>query len=1067
MRLPSDVHDRINDAAPVGLWVLDTSGHTVSYNPRTLELLGRDDAALRSVPAVELVHPSARDEFRAHLEALAGGDEHVPETERLFVRPDGSTTWLLVSARLVEHHAAGPMVVQWLHEMTRREELHQEVLYQREELAAAQQLARIASWRLNLSTGVVSWSDAMYDLLGWDRSREPMTLEEFSEHVVPEDRHLLDAAIAEVYDTGQLEYELRVLRDDGKVIWLRCRGAVRRDRDGQMKTLLATTHDVTQQKETELELLEAVGLSHFLRSLTSDANDSMTVAAALDRMFQRSLELDPNIRMVTFLPVIDESGEIELVAHYPGRDYTGPAAGHDLPTGRELRCAYRVLETREIQIIEFDEDGTVEMGHASAYLGEVFVVVVITVENTHTSNAAREALLETVSVQLIRVTEREQTNKELSAARDAALEASRHKSAFLATMSHEIRTPLNGVIGLNDLLLRTELDGNQRRITEGVQAAGRTLLAVINDVLDFSKIEAGRLELESVDFDLRDVIDRSASLLGERAYEKGIELAVSVRPDVPQFLRGDPTRLSQILTNLVSNAVKFTSEGEVIVLCDVLPPEDDTATTDDVLLRIEVSDTGTGVATDRQGDLFDAFSQAEMSTTREYGGTGLGLAICRQLVSAIGGEIGVNSEIDKGSTFWFTGHFLIGEPVVATDRSIDRAHVLVGRRALVVDDNASNRRILTELLQEWQIEVAQAAGAVEAVGKVRAAASNGEPFDLVLLDLVMPRHDGLELASMITGATDEPWPTLLLLSSAQNVDKDRLESAGIAVSLTKPVGRSALFDGLVDSLADLHGVEEVTRQPAGEVAESRGQHVLLVEDNEINQMVATGVLAMLGYTVEVARDGVEAVEMAARTSYDAILMDVQMPRMNGYEATRAIRAQEPDGRRVAIIAMTAAAVEGERERCLESGMDAFLTKPLEPERLAATLRSWLPEPPSKGVGDTERVLDPSRLESLRALGPKAVAIIDRSVATFIAQADQQVADMRVTVLADDATGLRSAAHSLRGSAGNLGAVLVADICGLLEDLADTGTTHGADGHLRELEAALPATLAALAAQGPA
>ena len=390
------------------------------------------------------------------------------------------------------------------------------------------------------------------------------------------------------------------------------------------------------------------------------------------------------------------------------------------------------------------------------------------------------------------------------------------------------------------------------------------------------------------------------------------------------------------------------------------------------MLRVEVTDTGIGIPSDVQPGLFEPFTQAEHSTSRNFGGTGLGLAICRQLVSAIEGDIGVDSEPGKGSTFWFTGRFAIGDPTLVAASNGAASHVLEGRRVLVVDDNASNRRILAEILGEWRLHVESAAGSDDAVRRIREAAARGQAFDAVLLDLVMPDHSGLELASIITATTEEPWPVMLLLSSAQSVDRVLLEAAGISRSLTKPVGRSALFNELVEILADVHGVEALTRAAPEERVDLLGQRVLVVEDNEINQLVALGVLQALGYSVEIASDGEEAVAMAARTTYDAIVMDVQMPRMDGYAATQAIRAQASGEARVPIIAMTAAAVEGESERCLAAGMDAFLTKPLQPEQLQETLRVQIAGRlrRSEAAQAAVRVVDGSRLDTLRAMGPE-------------------------------------------------------------------------------------------------
>ncbi len=832
-------------------------------------------------------------------------------------------------------------------------------------------------------------------------------------------------------------------------------------------SLLVTVQETTEQKQLELRLRESLETSAFLRAISSAANKSTTLATTLDLSYQQMVAFDPTARLTTFQPVHGEDGRMELAPRYPGRDYSVLSEDQLTPTLREQELALEAYDTHETVIDDLTLPGSVLVARAVRHRDDVVAVVVLTMTDETSGHERWLAVSSAAAAQAERVLERQLVNVELAEARDAAMSASRQKSDFLATMSHEIRTPMNGVIGLNDLLLRTPLDANQRRLAEGVQAAGQALLGVINDILDFSKIEAGKLHLESVDFEVRPLFDRVLALQGQRAHAKGIELAADLHHDIPAFVRGDPTRLAQILTNLVSNAVKFTPEGEVIVTCraETAEPRDETSASTEVVLRVEVADTGIGIPAELQEGLFEPFTQAEDSTSRRFGGTGLGLAICRQLVSAIEGDIGVRSTPGAGSTFWFTGRFAMGEPApVVTENEASR-HILEGRHVLVVDDNASNRRILSEVLSEWNMRVESAADADDAVHRVREAAVQGRAFDVVLLDLVMPGRSGLELASMITATIDPPWPAMLLLSSAQSVERHLLDGAGIGRSLTKPVDRSALFDALVEMLADILGVTALTYGTPETPVERLGRRVLVVEDNEINQMVAIGVLDSLGYATDVASDGAEAVTMAAQTRYDAIVMDVQMPRMDGYAATRAIRAQAPGDERVPIIAMTAAAVEGESERCLAAGMDAFLTKPLQPKQLAETLRSQISShaeaPADDEPGPPVQVLDDSRLDTLRAMGPGAAELIEQAVSRFTSEGTGWVARISSAAVLDDGSELRGLAHSLGGSAANLGAIGVQAICAQLERCGAANSMQAAADLLPALEGEMVAAVNAL------
>lgn len=828
-----------------------------------------------------------------------------------------------------------------------------------------------------------------------------------------DDRPAVIKAYSRIHIENQVDHEYRIVRPDGSTLWLSERLWLIRDGDGDGRCVVGMAKDITATKNAEEELRDA---HSFLNSIVDNVPIMLFVKDAKD------------LRFVLF----NQEGA-QLIG-LPQEEFIGK---NDFDFYPEDEAVFFTEKDREVL-----------NGKRKVEIAE---------ETIHTlTNGAR--LLHTKKIPILDeqgnprfllgisedITEKKQSEIALQEAKEAAEAASRAKSDFLANMSHEIRTPMNAIIGMTELLLDTELSSVQREYLKMVEESGDALLNLLNDILDFSKIEAGKLELEKTPFTLRECLGDTMRSLALRAHAKNLELAFHVDANTPAVIRGDMGRLRQIIVNLVGNAIKFTEQGEVVLNVSLSSTRGNQAT-----LHFEVCDTGIGIPDEKCELIFEEFAQADASTTRSYGGTGLGLAISSRLVRLMRGRIWVESEVNVGSQFHFTAQF----PIVEQEtRPATLAPTLVNDlRVLVVDDNATNRRILEDMLRNWGMRPTVASSATGALALLDDYQQGGDPFKLLMTDVNMPKLSGYDLVEKIRQQqAGHDLRVIMLTSSGRLGDVELREQLSIDAHLMKPAKQSEVFDAIINILGD-GAKAEPSPIPISDIPNVRPLRVLLAEDNIVNQKLAVGVLSRQGHEVTVADDGQKAVDLWRDGEFDVVLMDVQMPLLDGFEATGEIRKLEAEtNNRTPIIAMTAHAMKGDRERCLEAGMDEYLSKPIRVKDISEMLTRICGDDSDQSASKKptkQRTANINWAEALTSVGGDKALLLDVSEA-FLDDAPRLQRQLEKALRGDDFATAKNSAHSLKGSLMILGETPAYNTAHRIETLIR-------DDDLKAAKAALP------------
>lgn len=1037
VRRAAALHESVLATAHHAYVAIGTDGLITAWNAAAEQIFGHSAGEAVGRPLAELIIP---ERYRARHEA---GLRHYLETgegpalgrrlELSGLRADGSEFPIELTIAATEQDT-GPAFHAFAADISDRVSARHAIEEERRRLDDAQTIAHVGSWRWDPATDSTEWSPEMYRIFDRDPAQGPAASDAFFAYLHPDDRERIVAGYTEAFGAGDgFELEYRIVLGEAEIRFLH--GIGRSDGDGRY---VGTVQDATAARRAQEALVEAERANRTLAMIVAQSEDAIIATTLPDGV------------------ITDWNHGAELIFGYPAAEIVGKPISLLVPPqphAERRGVIQQVLANRAVPQFEASRlrrDGTL-----------IDVSVAVSPIRDEDGRVVGAAAISRD------ITARKRIEADLRTSREQALEASRLKSEFVANMSHEIRTPLNGVMCMSELLLDTSLSDEQREYASVALTSAEALMLVINDILDFSKIEAGKLDILEEDFSLQEAADDVCEILGMKANDKGVELAVSVDAVVPSVVRGDGNRVRQMLLNLVGNAVKFTPHGEIMVRVAVERSDSGTE-----LLRVAVTDTGIGIDPDRLAQLFEPFSQADGTTTRRYGGTGLGLSITRQLAELMGGEIGVSSTPGTGSTFWFTLPCVRG----ITAQPAAPVRDLTGIRVLVVDDNTSNRQIVERQVASWGMIPDSANDGPSALALLHRAADAGRPHEAALIDMRMPEMDGLELARTIKDAPRLRGARLILLSGAQVPSRDA-RAAGFDAVLSKPVRQSTLCNQLVNALS--RAPSPHTHEPRSQPTASLdvGGRVLVAEDNEINQLAARRVLQKFGFVVDIARNGREAIEASGRIEYAAVFMDCQMPEIDGYVATDVIRRRERNRRHTPIIAMTANTMEGDREKCLAAGMDDYIAKPLRIANVERVLTRFFTGDRATRVPEADRsdatgiengdlasleerpVIDRVLVEEILSAGGKDDGLLE----LFLTQSRSRVDDFAKALDDSDAAGLAHVAHTLKGSCATFGAVKLAGALGRLDGAEGSALLHKAAALRPELTDLLTRTEVALTA----
>ncbi len=1000
-------------AAGVSAWEFDLRSNRFLWVENRSKALVSDDVPIEEFGEVLRKTMDAQDYERMQQDlgaAIRDGALNFSHRFRL-PRHDGTVRHLQTYAQIVrDEHGKAQRLLGATTDVTNEVQTNEMLVRQAEQeralldrLSIATKAAGISSWEIDIEQSKFLWVENSLDGFDDCETEGELSLAQFAQRIHPHDRDLfteqLRAALKEKRD--HLSYRYRLYSSQGDLVHLQVHARLLPGEDGRMARILGVSWDVTKEIEAAKRFERAVnGTQDGLWEI--DADGTAWCSPRVAELLGYSVDALPSD--TNFL-----------------RDFLHPSDEPVLATALQSHLQNGIPYDAEVRLRTHSGNYRWYRARASAERDEQGRLMRLSgsIQDVTEARAAREALMR---------------------ATEAAEAANRAKSEFLANVSHEIRTPMNGIIGMTGLLLDTTLDRTQRDYAETVRSSADSLLTVINDILDFSKIEAGKLDIESVDLDLRGTVEEVGGLMALQAAAKNLELIVHVHRDVPERVSSDPQRLRQCLLNLVGNAIKFTRVGEIVIEVSKLGEDSGTA-----LLRFEVRDTGIGIAPETLGTLFRPFVQADSSTTRHFGGTGLGLSIVRRLVEMMGGEVGARSELGKGSCFWFTLPLdVTSEDIESSEPELSR----LGRRLLVVDDNETNRRVVAGQLMHAGYEVSLASHGLEALAMMRQAIVDEHPFEAVLIDYRMADMDGAALGERINADAELSRARLVMLTSVdEHGDSRRFAALGFAAYLTKPLRSRELLECLDRVLSCEAKIWHLQSQPIvtrgtlsiGEGARHFHGRVLLVEDNAVNQKVAVRLLERMGCSVRIADNGAEAVKAYSEGTFDLVLMDLQMPVMDGLTATRQIRTLEGTGKQTPVVALTANAMTGQLERCIEAGMNAFLTKPIELERLRETLERYglgaqaeESGPDKRANGRTETPIDLGRLNELTA-GDAEFA--HELASTFVASGEQVLTEIDAAIAAFDRSALSRAAHKLKGASANVHANALCTLALSLESQA--------------------------------